>query len=266
MGRIDDPTSGEVDRLKSTVQQHTSRTPLSDSAVSEGQTQFIGDESLRLDGSGTVYGTLTVEGVEVVNGELRIRGSLNVSGPTSITGATTIAGDTDVTGAFNLKGPATISGRTSITGRLLIDGDTSMSGAVHITGPTAVDGTLEINGDTDITGDTTLSGDLNVADNGHIKVGDMTIGKSGSRGKVDFGTGEIASDGTKVAMQSGAALVGVGGGIAQLTYGGDGIRVDSNGAIRIGSLPVTDKTPNLYIDDNLRLWRTTGGSGGGVSV
>lgn len=266
MGRIDDPYAGELDRLKERVRLLEARNPLSDAAVSGGRTRFIGENSFLIEGSGGVTGTLTIDGLEVVDGELRITGELNVSGPTRITGRTTIAGDTsitgdtDVTGTFNLDGPANIDGRLRITG------DTSLEGRFHITGPTDIDGTLNIDGDTDINGTTTLSGDLNLDDSGRIRVGDVTIGKSGGRGKVDFGTGEIASDGTKVAMQSGPALVGVGGGIAQLTYGGNGIRVDSGGAIRIGDLPVTDKAPNLYIDDNLRLWRTTGSAGGGVAV
>jgi len=271
MGRIDDPTSGEFEKLKARVAQLESRSPLSDSAVSGGRTRFIGENSFLIEGSGGVTGTLTIDGLEVVDGELRVTGSMNVSGPTRITGKTTIAGDTsitgdtDVTGTFNLDGPANIDGTTTISGRLRITGDTSLEGAFHVTGATVIDGKLTINGDTGINGDTTLSGDLTADDSGRIKVGDMTIGRSGGRGKVDFGTGELASDGTKVAIQSGPALAGVGGGIAQLTVGGNGFRVDSGG-IRIGDLPVSNQPPNLYLDDNNKLWRTTATSGGGVDA
>lgn len=52
------------------------------------------------------------------------------------------------------------------------------------------------------------------------------------------------------------------GGVAQLTFGGNGIQVDSSGAIRIGELPLADQPPNLYIDSNNRLWRSSGSAGG----
>jgi cytoskeletal protein CcmA (bactofilin family) len=266
MGRIDNLAgNSELADLKRRVRALETRTPLSDSAVSGGRTRFIGTNSFLIEGSGGVDGTLTVDGVEVVNGTLRITGTLTVSGPTTLGGNTkvsgtlTISGDTSVTGKFTVSGPASINGNMDITGDLDIKGDTTVTGPFHVDGAADFDGRLKINGDT------TLSGDLNVDDNGHIDVGDMRIGKSGGRGKVDFGVGELASDGAKIAIQSGAALAGVGGGIAQLTLGGNGFRIDSGG-IRIGDLPLSDQPSNLYLDSNNRLWRTSATSGGGVSV
>lgn len=266
MGRIDNLNyNSELADLKERVRNLETRNPLSDSAVSGGRTRFIGQDSFLIEGSGGVSGRFTVSGLEVVDGELRITGELNVSGPTGLGGNTkvsgtlTISGDTSVTGKFTVSGPASIDGDTDITGDLDIKGDTTVTGPFHVDGDADFDGRLKINGDT------TLSGDLNVDDNGHIDVGDMRIGKSGGRGKVDFGVGELASDGAKIAIQSGAALAGVGGGIAQLTLGGNGFRVDSGG-IRIGDLPLSDQGPNLYLDSNNKLWRTTASSGGGVSV
>ncbi|PYY32348.1 hypothetical protein [Curtobacterium sp. MCBD17_030] len=266
MGRLDDLTANRAhEDLKTRTRNLESRTPLSDSAVSGGRTRFIGANSFLIEGSGGVDGTLTIDGTEIVNGTLRITGTLTVSGPTTlggdtkVSGALTISGNTSVTGHFDVTGPASIDGDTDITGDLDIKGDTTVTGPFHVDGDADFDGRLKINGDT------TLSGDLNVDDNGHIDVGDMRIGKSGGRGKVDFGVGELASDGAKIAIQSGSALAGVGGGIAQLTLGGNGFRIDSGG-IRIGDLPLSDQPSNLYIDGNNKLWRTTATSGGGVNV
>jgi cytoskeletal protein CcmA (bactofilin family) len=272
MGRIDDLTGNtELDSIKQRLADLESRDPLSNSAVSGGRTRFIGEDSFLIEGSGGVSGTLRITGLEVVDGELRIHGHLNVDGPTDlsgdtdITGSATVSGDFHVTGPTNLDGVTVINGDTTVEGPFRVKGPMGVYGTLGIHGDTSIDGHLDIDGDTDITGDTTVTGDLTLDGNGRLKVGDVTIYKSGGRGKVDFGTGEIASDGTKVAMQSGSALVGVGGGIAQLTLGGNGFRVDSGG-IRIGDLPVTDNPPNLYIDSNNKLWRTTGSSGGGTAV
>lgn len=272
MGRIDNLAgNSELADLKRRVRALETRTPLSDSAVSGGRTRFIGANSFLIEGSGGVDGTLTIDGTEIVNGTLRITGTLTVSGPTTLGGNTkvsgtlTISGDTSVTGKFTVSGPASIDGNTTITGDTDITGDLDIKGDTTVTGPFHVDGDADFDGRLKINGDTTLSGDLNVDDNGHIDVGDMRLGKSGGRGKVDFGVGELASDGTKIAIQSGSALAGVGGGIAQLTLGGNGFRVDSGG-IRIGDLPRSDQPANLYLDDNNKLWRTTATSGGGVSV
>jgi len=266
MGRIDNLNdNAELADLKRRVRALETRNPLSDSAVSGGRTRFIGTDSFLIEGSGGVTGTFTVSGLQVVDGELRITGELNVSGPTDLGGNTkvsgtlTISGDTDVTGKFTVTGPASIDGDTDINGDLDIKGDTTVTGPFH------VDGAADFDGRVQIKGDTTLSGDFEIDDNGRITVGGMTIGKFGGRGKVDFGVGELASDGTKVALQSGAALVGAGGGIVQLTLGGNGFRVDSGG-IRIGDLPLSDQPPNLYVDSANKLWRTTASAGAGVSV
>jgi cytoskeletal protein CcmA (bactofilin family) len=248
MGRIDNLTeNNELADLKRRVRELETRNPLSDSAVSGGRTRFIGANSFLIEGSGGVSGTLTIDGLEIVKGELRISGSLNVTGPTNISGNTT------VTGAFHVTGPATIDGKTTI------NGDTTVKGPFHIDGDTDVDGKLDINGDS------TLSGDLTVDDNGRINVGGMTIGKFGGRGKVDFGTAELASDGTRAAIQAGSALVGARVGAAMLLYAGNGFVADSGG-LYIANLPSTDQPPNLYCDPNGgKLYRSTN-TGGGVSV
>jgi hypothetical protein len=266
VGRIDDLTGNTVlDTINRRLADLEARDPLSNSAVSGGRTRFIGEDSFLIEGSGGVTGTLTIDGLEIVDGELRIRGHLNVSGPTNLGGDTDITGDTTVTGRFTLDGPASIDGDTDITGTLHITGDTTVEGPFRVQGPMGVYGKLGIHGDTNIDGDTTLDGDLEVTGGGTISLGDMVLKKVGSRGKVDFGIAELSSDGANVAIQAGSALAGVGSGIAQLTVGGHGFRVEDDGRIRIGILPTTTRAPNLFLDPNtLQLFLSTATVGTGT--
>ncbi|PZE89935.1 hypothetical protein [Curtobacterium sp. MCBD17_008] len=268
MGMVDDLSdNSELKDLKERVAALESRDPLSNSAVSGGRTRFIGEDSFLIEGSGGVSGTLTITGLEVVDGELRITGELNVSGPTNLGGDTDITGSTTVTGSFRVTGPVTLDGDTAINGETVINGDTTVEGPFRVRGPMGVYGALGIHGNTTmdgtlgIEGDTTLSGDLEVDDNGRITVGGMTIGKFGGRGKVDFGTAELASDGTRAAIQAGSALVGARVGAAMLLYAGNGFVADSAG-LYIANLPSTSKPPNLYCDpDGGKLYRSTATTG-----
>jgi len=248
--------NNELKDLKDRVRRLESASPSGFTSITRGALRVASAEGLIVEGSERVSGTLRVTGTEIVDGTLRITGTLTVQGPTTLGGRTTISGDTTVTGRFDVDGPVSIDGDLTINGMTKVNGDTTVAGPFHVDGDTDFDGRLTIRGDT------SLSGDLDVTDAGHIQVGDMRIGKDGGRGKVDFGTGELASNGTKIAIQSGPAIAGVGGGVADLTYGGNGFRVEAGGAIRIGDLPTTDAAPNLYLDNNNRLWRTSGSTPG----
>jgi len=120
MPAIDNLNKSEFEKLADRVRVLETAPQLSDSSVSIGQTQFIGNESLKVIGSAVVSGWL------IVTGTLKLVGTLLIEGVTTITGA------------FNLSGPATISGETSITGAVDIEG------ALKILGEALLDGTLTV--------------------------------------------------------------------------------------------------------------------------
>jgi hypothetical protein len=54
MGRIDNPTRGEFELLLKRVHELETRSPLSDTAVSDGTARFIGQDRIRIEGLDTV--------------------------------------------------------------------------------------------------------------------------------------------------------------------------------------------------------------------
>lgn len=148
---------------------------------------------LQVIGTATISGSLDVTGTLNASGDINLSGTTEITGPLDVSGATTISGQLDVTGPTNLDGELTINGNTTITGLLAIDGDTTISGTL------------------DIDGVATLNSDLNVVNNGKIKVGsNMTLTPQTGGGAVEFANGNsISSLGQAMELNAGTTGVAV---------------------------------------------------------
>lgn len=262
--------SPTVKRHKSQVATYGTQTPLSSTAVERGSTRWLAGSHVSIEGILDVAGTFNVSGTTVISGSLTIAGQTGITGPLTIQGVTDITGQLNVTGPTKLDGQLDIGGDTTITGLLDVQGDTTMSGKLDVTGPMATKGTLSVEGKT------TLKNDLNVTSEGRVLVGDLVIDQSSPGGNIGFDGAGITSGGlgfrftatTKDAVVESMAA----GGSAKLTAGGSTVeakagsidltatRTNISGQILATGLPVTSTSsfvPNLYIDSNGRIYRTT---------
>jgi len=166
------------------VRRLETRSPLGNTSVTGGQTEFNGDESIAVNGSGRVSGSLYVDGIEYVDGQLRVRGSLVVTGNADFTGPLSVQGELRITGSTTFIGPLRLEGTSTIVGAMSIEGDLTIAGGTTITGPLIVEGDVTftgrtvMNGETEINGDTTVAGDVDVVDQGVITAGVLHLGPS----------------------------------------------------------------------------------------
>jgi cytoskeletal protein CcmA (bactofilin family) len=84
-------------------------TPLGSSAVSRGRTRFIGEESIVIEGSGRVSGTLIVDGK--IDGE----GKMSWTGPADFDGDVKITKTLDVSAETRLRGETTLEANMNVT-------------------------------------------------------------------------------------------------------------------------------------------------------
>lgn len=253
--------SSKVKEQKRRVADYGTETPLSSTAVERGSTRWL---------SGS---TVVIEGLLDVTGLTTISGTLNVSGTTTLSGSTTIAGPTGITGAL------TIAGATSITGQL------------DVTGPTTLAGTL------DITGNTKLTGNMDVLGGGKITVGNTILSPGASNGGVEFASGGGVGGNAGGVVMRGSANSGfmaladttssMFAGASQITASSADIKVASPlinlnapqtsvngnlvvtgtakvtsntellGRVRVGNPYTTGNAPNIYMDANGWLYRTS---------
>ena len=187
-------------------------TPLKRTSVTDGHTEFNGNESLLVKGSQKVSGwlivtgTLKVVGAFLLEGITTISGALSITGPnTSITGPFHVSGNTDISGNVEITGPS-----TTITGPFHVEGNTDIQGNLEIHGPsTRVIGPFHVEGDQDNTGAlwirgvTSLSNDLRVLSGGKITAGGLTVtptGELSSASNIVVTTPSLSmSDGIRVA-------------------------------------------------------------------
>jgi len=102
-------TDSDYLRLKRQVKKLMTRKPLGWTSVSDGQTQFRGEDSVNIIGSG------------LVEGLLRIVGELQVEGTLTITGQVNGSGDITWTGTFTLTDGGTIT--VGSGGKITVEGD-----------------------------------------------------------------------------------------------------------------------------------------------
>lgn len=139
----------DLRKLQSQQRRQQSATPLRNATVSGGQTNFIGEETLRVEGSQVVVGLVWIQGP---SGELRMAGTLNGNGTMNWTGPANIQGTTAITGAL------TVSNTFVVTSALV----SMSSAAVFVASLTAtgaiVGGSLQSNNNALIAGTLTNTG------------------------------------------------------------------------------------------------------------
>lgn len=201
MAIIDNLDDDAMTRLIRRVDALEKTAGLGKSSVSEGETQFIGTNSLLVSGSAAVTGLL------------QIFGELDLSGTFVLTGDTTASGDWTQTGSFTLTGPFTLDGDTTMTGNLTATGD------VTLNGPVLINGALGLVGDVTITGNVTATGTFIF--NGPITINGIStfVGNESHTGVEDhhgnmtiFGNLDITAGGK---ITAGVVYIDNGG-----TYGG----------------------------------------------
>lgn len=266
MARVVDLTGENVTRQRRKERNYGTKTDLASTVVERGSTHWAEGSNVHIDGllgvagTATVSGTLRVSGLLDVTGTLNASGQINLSGstaitgPLNVTGTTTIGGNTNITGELNVTGPTTldgvldIGGDTTITGTLSIEGDSTISGKLDVTGAMSTKGTLSVEGVT------TLKNDLNVTTGGKIKAGSLEI-EPANGGQINFLNGSLSS-GQFGALLNNTIGVRLDGPVVELNAATT--RISSQ--IFATGLPQASGSgfvPNLYIDGNGRIYRTS---------
>lgn len=167
-----------------------------------------------------------------------------------------VEGSQQVSGALNVDGTLTVAGTESVTGTLVI------GGAEIVNGQLIIHGTLAIDGETTMSGDTTLTGDLVVNGGGQILVDgstDMTIGTvTDGRAGIDFGIGELSSNGNDIGLRAGDSWVGAASNAAVLGSAGKRLLVGSDGGFYYDGLttaPSGTATSYLVVTASGRVYR-----------
>jgi hypothetical protein len=164
-------------------------TPLKRTSVTDGHTEFNGNESLLVKGSQLVSGWLiitgTLKGVGTLIWEQAVRFS----------------------GVFTMTGPTNLDGDTKVTKTLDVSAETILRGATNIKN------TLDVEAATRLRGETTVEKNLTVKTGGKIVVeAAQSITLSSARGTamLEF------SDGPRMWSQSGAARMDAGPGTSMV--------------------------------------------------
>ena len=118
MGRIDNLKANEVQALVRTVRRVSTTAPLGSTSVHNGQTRFVGANSLKVEGTDglLVTGSSSTTGTANVSGTQNVSGAQVVSGSSTITGTQSVSGTQTVTGAQNVSGPFGLSGTQTVSG------------------------------------------------------------------------------------------------------------------------------------------------------
>jgi hypothetical protein len=136
MPHIDDPFRGAFDDIMRRLGDLESSSPLGNTSVTHGQTKFIGEHSLLIDGSGDVVGVLFVQG------EIDGDGQFTWSGPVNISGPTNIAGLLEISGVFSVTSPTVaMSSAIVFVGSLVSAGSVSAA-SLTANGPALFTGTV----------------------------------------------------------------------------------------------------------------------------
>lgn len=262
--------------------------PMNNAAIGRGGIEVydqgvlnISDGTLLVNGLASITGTFRVSGGSTFTGTLNISGPLTVTGPTRLNGQTDIGGNTSVTGDLDVKGPLDVTGETKLNGKTDIGGNTMVTGDLDVKGPLTVTGATKLNGKTDIGGNTSVTGDLDlkgpldvagtmdimgkstlqndltVQAGGKVKVGGMTLDPTVASGAMTFSNGaQMFTNGDSIQMFRGEGAAQVTGTRSALSWGGASFSVDAGGR-RVSNLPRTTEKPNLYVDGNGYLYRST---------
>ena len=208
-------------------------TPLARTSVTDGHTEFNGNESLLVKGSQKVSGWL------VVTGWLKVVGTLLMEGFLSITGNVTATGIWNQNGPWNLAGAGGITGDVASTGTWTQSGTYTVApgGKIIVQGPAAA---------------TLQDGELSFATGGKLVAYPSGISaKAGAAELVASIAGAFLFFGTnKVSVTSGGTYVSGNCEVSQ-TMHARGALYNEGIALKAGA------ANNLHIDSNGRIWKTS---------
>lgn len=257
------------------VQTYGTQTPLSSTAVERGSTRWLNGSTVVIEGLLDVTGTASISGALNVSGSTTLSGSTTIAGPTGITGALTIAGQLDVTGPTTLAGTLDITGDTTLSGDMTVsDGGLIKVGPNMTLTPVAGGGSIEFaNG----------SGLASSGNSAELFAGGSALSVGSSAVQINAGTGaliDLFADGDWAIAGGGGSIHADGGGVLGIDFttvtigsGADKLSATSSYA-RIGSeshkfqawngigisvkgLLSTTLPPNLYVDANGWLYKST---------
>lgn len=272
MGGYNNLSQGDIGDLIRRVRALENRTTLNNAAIGrsgmevyDGGSINISNGTFYLNGYGSVAGTLAVSGTlpvtggVIVSGTERITGNWFLDGVGQVAGTMTIAGGLIVDGTQKVAGTLDITGNLTVTGPTKLNGKTDIGGNTTVTGNLGVKGPLEVTGAMDIKGKSTLQNDLTVRSGGRVKVGGVTLDPERFDGGVVFSNSSYLAgtpNGAQLIYPSGGAVT-VSPGQADLGVVGGGAVIAHRAGVAINGLPTTSEKPNVYIDSNGQLKRST---------
>ncbi|MBO3663740.1 hypothetical protein [Microbacterium stercoris] len=183
---------------------------LRSASVHDGQTRFVGNESILVQGSGKVEGWWIVTGTQRVTGRLEGSGTLDWTGPWALSGDGDITGSVDITGILRLLSDLNVEGGGEIN-----------VGGIKLT-PLG-GGRIQVGGDGGIIIDS-ASKSITIPGTNPI-----TIKTEGGVAKIDLGVADVISNGDQagivagnywVGAENGSAFVGQSGGSMFVVIGG----------------------------------------------
>ena len=232
MGKILRRNSDERQTVTRRVRRLETRSPLGNTSVTDGQTEFNGEESVAINGSGRVAG------VFYVDGRIVIAGTFDLDGIGMVTGHFTVAGPSTFIGSVRIEGPQEYVGDSTREGDQVVTGKTDHEGDIDLTGDMTVrgGGRVTIDGTTDVV--------LGKLDNGHAGI--------------DFGNAEMYSDGEYLAQTAGESTVGVTATFAQVSHAGNGFRATASGPELGGVIRATEGQTlySVLMDGDGKLYRS----------
>lgn len=233
MARVVDLTGENLTRQRRKERNYGTKTDLSSTTVERGNTHWAEGSNVNIDGF------LGVAGTQRVTGLLDVTGTFNGSGTNNMDGTNNLSGDNNFSGINDFTGPTTMSGTFEQNGESTFNGPTHFNGSVDITE------TLDVTAETRLRGETTVESDLNVINNGKIKVGtNMTLTPSSDGGSILFQDGSQVTSvgGTVQSKSSGSGRVTAGLNSAAISTGNALISVDDLGDWSLSGTNVTLQT------------------------
>jgi cytoskeletal protein CcmA (bactofilin family) len=200
--------------------------------------------------------------VRFTDSVLRGEGQSNFSwaGTISTSGTFTNEGSFTNYGPTNLRGPVDITGSTTIQGPLDVTGTTRLAGTTTVEGDLAVTKTLDVTATTRLRGEVTLESDLVIVGNGKIRAGIVTIdGSGGGRVAAAGNLSLVAAFGSEVIVTGGFHVTNPSLFEGDVTILDDLLiagRIEVAG-INAYALPTTSQPPNLYVNGNGDIYRST---------
>lgn len=281
----------DVEKLKRRTTLNSAAIGRSGMEVYDQGVLNISNGTLIVNGYAQISGSLTVSGTSTFSGSLTIAGPTGITGPLTIQGLTTISGQLDVTGPTKLNGKLDIGGNTTVTGTFDVTGLTKLKGDTTVEGKFDVTGAMATKGTLSVEGITTLKNNLNVDQGKKITLGGLVLenqgpgtafvqmpgggigastalGMSLNHDKITISgqtTATIASllinlNAPQTSVNGNLVVTGNGKISGNLEVAGTGKisgTAELSGRVRVGNPYSNSAVPNVYMDANGWLYRTS---------